>query len=234
MSGRLSAAELEALTALDTPTVCNALEVLVPERRGHGYTTRPFTCLRPDARPVAGYAVTATIRAMHPPREDAAALRQRRLAWYGHVGSSPKPSLVVIQDLDQPAGYGAFWGEVNTAVHAGLGAVGCVTDGSIRDCEACAPGFQLLAGSVGPSHAWVRIEQMDVAVTVHGMTVHPGDLVHADRHGAVVIPHVVARRVPEAAALVARREAVILAAARGPGFDAEALARAMAEADDIH
>lgn len=234
MHDRLTEAELAALAALDTPTVCNALELLMPERRGHGYSTKPFLCRLPEAKPMVGYAVTATIRAMHPPKEDAATVRERRLAWYRLVDAAPRPSIVVIQDLDQPPGFGAFWGEVHTAVHKGLGALGVVTDGSIRDLDQCAPGFQMLAGSVGPSHAWVRVEAMDLTVTVHGMTVHPGDLIHADRHGAVVVPHAVADQVPEAAARVVRREAVILEAARSPGFDAEALARAMSAADEIH
>jgi len=234
MQDRLTEAELAALAALDTPTVCNALERLVPERRGYGYTTKPFVCACPEAKPMVGYAVTATIRAQHPPQEDAATLRERRLAWYRLVDEAPRPSVVVIQDLDQPAGYGAFWGEVHTAVHKGLGALGVVTDGSIRDLDQCATDFQMLAGCVAPSHAWVRVEAMDLTVTVHGMTVHPGDLIHADRHGAVVIPHAVARQVTEAAAAVARREAVILEAARQPGFNAEALARAMGAADEVH
>lgn len=231
---RLSQAELDALASMDTPTVCNALELLVPERRGYGYTTRPFVCPRPELKPMVGYAVTATIRAMHPPREDASELKERRLAWYRAVDAAPRPSVVVIQDLDQPPGYGAFWGEVHTAVHQGLGALGVITDGSIRDIDLCAPGFQMLAGCVGPSHAWVRVEQIGVTVTVFGMTVHPGDLIHADRHGAVVIPHAVARQVPEAAAQVARREAVIIEAACGEGFTAEALVRAIGAADEIH
>jgi regulator of RNase E activity RraA len=141
---------------------------------------------------------------------------------------------VVLQDVDETPGYGAFWGEVNTAVHRALGARGCLTDGSIRDIDQCAEGFQLLAGSVGPSHAWVRIEQIAVPVTVAGMAVRDGDLVHADRHGAVVIPPEAAAAIPDAADRIARREAEILAAARAPGFDVDALAAAMGRAKDIH
>jgi len=234
MDDPLTDAELDELASLDTPTVCNALEVLAPERRGHGFSTRPFVCVYPEARPMVGYAVTGTIRAMHPPREDAATLRATRLDWYRYVDAAPRPGVVVIQDLDQPPGFGAFWGEVHTTVHKGLGALGVVTDGSVRDLDVCAPGFQMLAGCVGPSHAWVRIERFGLPVTVHGMTVHPGDLLHADRHGAVVIPHAVARRVRATADLLARREAVILEAARAPGFNADVLARAIGEADEIH
>lgn len=230
----LTDSDLAALRALDTPTVCNALELVVPGRRGMGYTTAPLVCARPELPPMVGYARTATIRAMHPSEESAADLRRRRGEYYAHVAAAPGPTIAVIQDLDPRPGYGAFWGEVNTSIHKGLGCLGTVTDGSIRDLAACAEGFQLLAGSVGPSHAYVRVEQYGVTVTVAGMTVRPGDLVHADRHGAVVVPIEAAREVPKAAALIARREAVVIEASRRPGFDHAALLRAMGEADEIH
>lgn len=226
---------LDRLGRLDTPTVCNALEEIVPDRRGHGFTVRPLVCPFPSLAPIVGYARTGTVRAQHPPRDDAPTERARRLDWYRFVASGgPLPAIVVLQDIDETPGYGAFWGEVNTTVHQALGARGCITDGSIRDIDQCAPGFQLLAGAIGPSHAWARIERIGGAVTVAGMEVRPGDLIHADRHGAVVIPPDAAPAVPDAAERIARREAEILDAARQPGFDVSALERAMGRAKDIH
>lgn len=219
----LTEAELAALAALDTPTVCNALEIVAPDRRGAGYSVEPFFCPRPDLRPIVGYARTATIRAMQPsdrsPDEDT----EVRLGYYDHIGSGPGPTVTVIEDLDPVPGYGAWWGEVNTNIHQGLGSLGVITNGSIRDLDDAAAGFQMLAGMANPSHAWVRVVEYDVAVTVHGMTVHPGDLVHADRHGAVVIPHPVAAEVPAAAAEIAAREQKVIAASQQPGFSAATL-----------
>jgi len=225
---------LAALRALDTPTVCNALELVAPQRRGVGYTTRPLVCAKPELPPIVGFARTATIRAMHPAEASPDASRQRRLDYYRHVAEEPLPTIVVIEDLDPEPGYGAYWGEVNTNIHKGLGCLGVITSGSIRDLPQCAPGFQLLAGRVGPSHAYVHVVDVGLPVTVHGMTVRPGDLVHADQHGAVVIPMDVAAKVPEAAAQIARREAHIIAASQGPGFSFDKLAAALREADEIH
>jgi regulator of RNase E activity RraA len=81
----------------------------------------------------------------------------------------------------------------------------------------------MLAGMVGPSHAWVRIEDFDLAVTVHGMTVCPGDLIHADQHGAVVVPLDVARLIPQAAADIAAKERVLIDASRQPEFGIDRL-----------
>lgn len=225
---------LDSLRAFDTPTVCNALELVAPERRATGFTTRPFVCAFPSLTPIVGHARTATIRAREKPQATPSELRAMRLAYYEYVASPPGPVIVVIEDLDPEPGFGAFWGEVNTTVHKGLGVAGCITNGSIRDLDMIATDFQLLAGLVAPSHAWVHVEAIDLEVTVHGMTVRPGDLIHADRHGAVVLPADRLAEVLLAVDLVTRREAPILAAARHADFSIEKLKAAMAEADDIH
>ncbi len=226
---------LSALGAYDTPTICNALEIVAPERRAIGFTTEPLVAARPMLPPIVGFARTATIRAMQPSRLDPAELRQLRLGYYEYVASGPMPAIPVLQDLDGPrAGYGAFWGEVQSNVHKGLGCTGAVTDGSIRDIDVLAPGFQLLAGEIGPSHAHVHLVGFGESVNVAGMVVASGDLIHADRHGAVVIPHAVAAEVPAAAELLGRREAVILEAAKRDDFTFEVLRKALAAADEIH
>ena len=92
----------------------------------------------------------------------------------------------------------------------------------------------MIAGSFGPSHAWVHLIDFDTEVSVHGMDVAPMDIVHADQHGAVVIPLGVARDVCEAAAMIARKEAVTIGAAQEPGFNFERLKRAMGDAEDVH
>ena len=220
MSGPVSDQVLAQLRALDTPTVCNALEVVAPERRGHGYTITPFFAPRPELPSIVGYARTGKMRAQTPTTADADALTRIRLAYYEHIGEGPGPTITVIQDMDDHPGYGAWWGEVNTNIHKGLGSLGVITNGSIRDLPDSAEGFQLLAGMPGPSHAWVRVEEFNVPVQVHGMHVDPGDLIHADQHGAVVIPIDVADQVPQAAADIAAKEAVLINASQQPGFTA--------------
>jgi regulator of RNase E activity RraA len=140
-----------------------------------------------------------------------------------------------LQDIDGPdAGFGAFWGEVQTNVHKALGCIGTVTDGSVRDIDQMASGFFVLAGSIMPSHAHVHLVDFGGTVSIAGMIVADGDLIHADRHGAVVVPHALVSKVPEAAALIARREKVLLDAAKAPGFGIARLREAFARMDDIH
>ena len=225
---------LAVLTQWDTPTICNALEEIVPERRGHGFTTEPLVALDSDLPPVCGYARTATIRAAEPADESAAESAAKRAAYYAYVAQAPMPAIVVIQDIDPRPGIGAFWGEVQTTVHKGLGVAGAVTNGSFRDLAESARGFNLLGGKVGPSHAHVHVVDFGAQVTVFGLTVSTNAIVHADRHGAVMIPAGAVEKIPDVVDRILRREAKILEAARAPGFDAEKLKAAMGAARDIH
>lgn len=230
----LTDAEFAALAEFDTPTICNALELVAPERRALGFTTLTVISPFPELKPMVGYARTAMIRATQPAPLDKQAQRQVRLDYYRYVAGGAAPKIIVIQDVDFRVGFGCFWGEVNTAIHKGLGCEGLITDGGVRDLDAIAPGFQVLCGKVTPSHAHVHPIAFGGEVDVFGMIVRSDDLIHADRHGAVIVPHEVARQVPEAARLCGRREEPILAAARSAGFSIEKLEQAMASADEIH
>ncbi len=230
----LTQADLDALREFDTPTICNSLELLAPERRGYGYTVDPLICSYPDLPPMVGYARTATIRAMHPAQFPADEMKARRIAYFEYVEMHPRPSIIVVQDIDQVPGYGSFWGEVQSNVHKGLGALGTITNGCVRDIPDCAEGFQFISGSVKPSHAFVHVVQFGTPVTIAGMDVSPDDLIHADQHGAVVIPKNVARDIPRMVDLVTRREQVVIKASCKPGFSAAVLKEALMKQEDIH
>jgi len=123
-----------------------------------------------------------------------------------------------MHDLDgEHAGFGAFWGEVQSNVHKALGALGVVTDGSIRDIPMIAPGFQMLAAAIVPSHAYVHVVDFGIDVNVAGMAVKSGELVHADRHGAIVVPTGKIDAMKAALEGLAAREAKIIAAAKAGG-----------------
>jgi regulator of RNase E activity RraA len=123
---------------------------------------------------------------------------------------------------------------VQTTVHAALGVAGCVTNGSFRDIDMLAPGFQIVGSRIGPSHAHVHMIQMKCDVSIFGMLVGHDDVVHADVHGAVVIPAEAVRALPKAIDLISRREKVILDRARAQGFNARAMRDALRESGEIH
>ncbi len=228
-----TAADLELLRRWDTPTICNALEVVAPHRRGRGFTTTPFTAADPGLPPICGVARTGQIRAAQPSGRTRDQDRAARIGWDDYVAEADLPTIVVIEDLDETPGIGAMWGEVNSNVHRGLHVLGCVTNGSFRDIDMLAPGFQIL-GIVNPSHAHVHMVDYGRAVVVHGMPCEHDDVVHADRHGAVVIPADVVKLVPAAIDLISRKEAVILEMVKRDDFNIALLREALAKSEDIH
>jgi regulator of RNase E activity RraA len=225
-----TAADLEILKRWDTPTICNGLEIVAPERRAVGFTVEPMVAADRKLPPIVGLARTGFIRAKEPPR---GAIPPRG-DWYDYVAAEGLPTIAVLQDIDDRPGFGAFWGEVHTAVHLGLGVVGCVTNGSFRDLDMLAPGFQIVGGRVGPSHAHVHMVQMRCDVNIFGMAAGHDDVIHADFHGAVVIPADAVKKLPDAIDLMARREKVILDMARAPGFTAAKMREALKQSNEIH
>ncbi len=225
-----SADDLEIIRQWDTPTICNGLEIVVPERRAIGFTVEPMYAADRKLKPIVGLARTGLIRAKEPP----AGPIPSREDWYDYVAAAELPTIAVIQDIDDRPGFGAFWGEVQSTVHLALGVPGCVTNGSFRDVDMLAPGFQIIGGRMGPSHAHVHMVQMDCDVNIFGMLTKTDDVIHADFHGAVVIPHDAVRKLPAAIDLVARREKVILDMARKPGFTSADMRNALRDAGEIH
>lgn len=171
----------------------------------------------PNLAPMVGYAATGTIRARGMGHGDQTAL-------YQHVRKVPGPRIVVVQDLDDPPGHGSLWGEVNATLFGALGCIGCVTDGCVRDLkEAQGMGFQFFARGPGVSHAYVRVESAGQPVTVGGLRVSPGDLIHADQHGVLLVPREIADELPAAAEKVIDTEQTLLRWVRSPEFDADEL-----------
>ena len=220
----------EQLRQYDTPTICNALEIVSGSRRDSGFTRQTMIPALAELPAFIGRAKTATLRSIRRP--GAGTTPARRMEYYRYAGQPGR--VVVIEDLDNPPGLGAFWGEVHSTVHAALGVVGVITNGAVRDLDMLDKRLPILAAAVTPSHAFVDIEQMDITVNILGMTVAPDNIIHADRHGAVVIPDDELAQLPTALATITRREREILIAAQKDDFSLEKLADALRRMRDIH
>ena len=230
----VTADDLAVLTKWDTPTICNALEEIVPEQRGLGFTNEHLFSLDPGLPAVCGFARTATIRAAAPPDESADKITEKRSAYYEYVAARPTPTIVIIQDMDPHPGVGAFWGEIQTNIHQALGCLGAVTNGSFRDVPDSARGFNLIGGKIGPSHAFVHLIDIDCQVTVHGLTAQTNDIIHMDQHGAVLVPEKAVKQIPAMVELITRREKIILESVKSENFTIAKLHIAMGKVRDIH
>ncbi len=211
---------LEALRRYDSPTLSNAIETFDVRPRDEGFASMEIRCLFPDLGVMVGYAATATIRARG--RGEGAGDHSRLWAL---VRSLPEPRVVVVQDLDDPPGHGALWGEVQSSIYKALGCAGAVTDGCVRDLkEVRDMGFHFFASGPGVSHAYVRLESVGDPVHVGGLTVRPGDLIHADQHGVLLVPADIAAELPAAADRIIEREQEFIRWVRSAEFDPDRLA----------
>ena len=215
--------ELEALRAIPTPAVANAIETFDIRPRTVGFMGPEIRQMFPSLPPVIGYAVTARTVAAHEPGAGGGAPRPEY--WRYVEASGPGPRIAVVEDLDDPPSIGAFFGEVNANIHKALGCVGAITNGGIRDLdEVEALGFPIWAGSAIVSHAYIHLVDFGTPVRVGGLVVQPGDLLLADRHGVIQIPLEIAREIPEAVREIEAREKAIIRYCQSPDFSADGLA----------
>ena len=210
----------------DTPTMCNAMDVILGTRTATGFTKNPVVVAQHSNQPIVGFAKTAKIRASSPPLISQKEINDIRMEYYEYIVKDEKDPLVVIEDTDFPNCIGAFWGELNVAVHKGLKIKGTVTNGLLRDLGMLDTDYQVVAGSIGPSHAFVHITELDTTVNILGLEIKPGDFIHADQHGAMTVPKKYLDALPHALELVVKKEVPILEAARQKDFNIKKLKKA--------
>jgi regulator of RNase E activity RraA len=185
---RLGHAELLELKRWNTPTIYNGWEQITGrDIAGECFNLEMCHDFMPQMGPMVGYAVTVVIEPGNPQH-----VKTSCKAWSEYrryVAAAQGPKIVVVQDLDKPAAFGSFWGEVNSNVHHALGCVGTITDGAIRDVdEMCNAGFKAIARRLCVGHAHAIPVRWDCDVTVFGCRIQPGQLIHADKHGFLAIP----------------------------------------------
>jgi 4-hydroxy-4-methyl-2-oxoglutarate aldolase len=214
----LSPADIEALRKISTPTMSNAIETFNVRPRSDGFVDSSVRCILPELGVMVGYAYTLTIRAS---REEPS---PSPLDVWKELLEIPEPRVVVIQDLDAPNPIGSYWGEVNGNIHKALGCVGTVTNGGVRDLDEVRElGFHLFASCVLVSHAYVHVVEFGKPVRIGGLTVKPGDLIHADKHGVLRVPPEIARDLPKAAADFEAKEREIISFCQSPEFSPQKL-----------
>ena len=213
---------LKALQSIDTPTVCNAIEVAQGRRGFSEFTRGTMICSAPQTPPMVGFAKTAKIAALNPPTESQEVIQRRRMDYYRYMSKAPRPAVAVIEDIDYPDCIGAYWGEINTKVHKGFGISGALTNGVFRDLGDLAKDFPVVGGSIGPSHGFVHVREIETEVNIFGLRITPNELIHADQHGAVVIPSSVINALLGAIQKLLKAEGVILEPASKKDFNFDA------------
>jgi regulator of RNase E activity RraA len=218
--------QLNQLRSFDTCTVADAIETFGVRLLNEGFATGAFRCLFKSFPPMVGYATTCKIRSATPPMVGSRYFE--RTDWWRHIESVPSPRVVVLQDIDEQPGTGAFLGETHVNVLRALGCVGAVTNGAARELPGIeASGFQVFAGRIAISRAYVHIVEFGNPVTVGGLAIRPGDLIHGDRHGILTIPHNLAAEIPAVAGSIRKKKRDVIELSRKPGISHEELSNAL-------
>lgn len=214
---------LEALRSYDTCTVSNAIETFNVRLRNVGFSNASLHCMFPDLPPVVGFAATARLRTEEPPMTGGKYVDHTQ--WWKSILAVPAPRVVVVEDMDETPGLGAFVGDAHAAILRALGCVAYVTNGAVRELPAVrAMGMQLFAGNITVSHGYAHMFHLGEPVTVAGMQVNPGELLHGDRHGLVTVPKQIAAQVPSAAARIQQAEQAVIEFCRSPEFSVDKVA----------
>jgi regulator of RNase E activity RraA len=206
--------------------VANAIETFNVRLHNTGFTNASIRCMFEDAPPMVGYAATARLRSGEPPM--VGNTFHDRADFWNSILQIPSPRILVLEDKDNPPGRGAFVGDMHAAILKALGCIGYVTNGAVRELAAVrAMGVQLFAGNVAVSHAYAHIFDLGASITVGGMEVRPGDLLHGDQHGLLTIPTEVAGAIPAVAAEIQMEEQKVINFCRSSTFSVAKLAEVM-------
>ena len=218
------AADFELLKKIDTPTICNVVELFDLRPRQSGYMDGRIRACYPKLPPMVGYASTATFRSAAPPASgNVYASLDEQVAAFAEL---PGPAVVVFQDLDNPIAAATF-GEVMCTTYKKFGAAGLITSGAARDLDQVEPlNFPCFADGAICAHGNCHIPQINVTVHVGGVMIHPGDLIHGDRNGVTTIPHHIASTVAHACPEYMAAEGIIFEYLKGGKVDAKGFAAA--------
>lgn len=236
ISRLLKPAQLEQFRRLSTCVVASAIETFHVRLPNTGFADSTIRCIFEEQPPMIGYAATARIRSSNPPMEPNKSFDYYdRTDWWNNIMTVPAPRVVVIEDVDEPAGLGAFIGEVHANILLSLGCVGIVTNGAVRDLPDIRPTeFQMFAGNVAVSHAYAHLFDFGGAIQVGGLRIRPGDLIHGDCHGVQTIPLEIADKVPEVAREVRQRRQHLIGLRRSADFSLEKLRQAIRDTSLIN
>jgi 4-hydroxy-4-methyl-2-oxoglutarate aldolase len=218
----LTPALIDEYRRLRGAAVSNAIETFDLRLRNEGFADRTLECLFRELPPVVGHAVTARIRCTAPPPVGHS--YHDRTDWWNYIVGIPGPRIVVVQDVDDRPGFGAFVGEVHTHILRALGCIACATNGAVRDVDAVHRlGFQLFTSGIAVSHGFAHILDFGGPVQVAGLTVSSGDYLFGDGDGLLTLPLSVVSRIPGVAAQLRAKEESVIEFCGSSGFSIEGL-----------
>ena len=219
------------LKKIDTPTICNALELLDSNCQKDGYTKKHFICLNKNLKPIIGFARTAKIESNL--KKGIKNTSEETANYYKYMNTENIPKICLIEDINKKP-TGSFWGEVQTNIHKKIGFEGVITNGAMRDIDQIAKNFQILSGLILPSHAFIKLKNLGRRIRINNQYFEHNDIIHADQHGAVKIPYKHLFNLPKAIKQIYKNEKPILNLCKSNKFSIQQLNKILNLKDKYH
>jgi len=233
MQSALNLEQIQELKSFETCVISDAIESFGVRLRNEGFATAGFRCLFKSLPPLVGYAATCKVRSADPPI--VGSRYEERTDWWKHIGKIPAPRIVVMEDVDKSPGTGAFIGKVHANILLALGCVGAITNGAARELPGIeATGFQVFAGRIAISRAYIHVVEYGGPVEVGGLTIRPGDLIHGDRHGILTVPQQLVPGLPMVARKICEKKQHVIDLAGQPGTTHEEFSRGLKDLLDFN
>ena len=232
MQTPLTIEQIQELKTFETCLIADAIESFGVRLRNEGFATAGFRCLFKNFPPLVGYAATCKVRSADPPI--VGSRYEERTDWWKHIGSISAPRVVVMQDIDNPPGTGAFFGKVHASILRALGCVGAITNGAARELHGIeASGFQVFAGRLALSRAYIHVVEYGGPVEVGNLRIQPGDLIHGDRHGIITVPYNLVPGLPAVANAIREKKQQLIDLSKKPGTTHEEFSRGLKDILDF-
>jgi len=225
ISPSLSKEQIDELGTFDSPTIANAIEAFNVRDRTEGFASLELRCIFPNYKPVIGYAVTYTEDTASPGRRDNNEDYLNYEKLYRAIEASPKPVMLVSKNIGSDRMRSCHLGDIMASIFQRIGTTGLITDGGIRDIDGIkerAPGFQVFAAGTAVSHGIPRLVEVGLIVSIFGLTIRPGELLHGDVSGLVSIPIGIADKLADQARKVLETEKNKTEFIKSPDFSLDA------------
>ncbi len=225
--------QIQELKSFETCLVADAIESFGVRLRNEGFAIGGFRCLFRNLPPTVGFAATCKVRSADPPI--VGSRYEERTDWWKYISSVPAPRVLVMEDIDDPPGTGAFIGKVHANILLAFGCVGAITNGTARELpETEASGFQVFARRLAISRAYIHVVEFGRPVEVGNLKIQPGDLIHGDRHGIITVPLDLVPRLPAAAQAIAEKKQQLIDLSKRPGATLEEFSRELKDLLDFN
>ena len=188
---------LESLREFDTALLANTLDYVDRTPTHEFYMSGNIHSVTPGLGPTVGVAVTCRMDTSTPEGEPDTGLYWRQVE---EMAAMDLPSVWVVEAEGSRPDHECILGDGMAKMLYSVGCTGAVTNGRVRDVAGLmmVP-FGAYCRGTAVHHCALRMKAINDPISVGGIVVEPGDIVHASAEGVIKLPLACLERLVEAA-----------------------------------